>query len=169
MYRLEHDDVWLCDSGHSQGVLALRRTKTSARKNAQEFVDLLDGKCAVILRHFLDSTDFKSSPTLLQMTQEKFRQRLQEDVKFFKLPTCKFEFRPYSLRRGGAAEAFRITGNYDMVLHRGRWTSIRTAEIYLHDARATVVDLAHNDQKSPDLQKFEAMYTRQCEKKGWCG
>ena len=37
----------------------------------------------------------------------------------------------YSLRRGGATDAFRRGVPLDTILKRGRWSDLRTARIYL--------------------------------------
>eukprot|EP00438_Fugacium_kawagutii_P018349 Skav224070 [mRNA] locus=scaffold432:52613:53713:+ [translate_table: standard] len=52
-----------------------------------------------------------------------------------------WDFRPYSLRRGGATDSFRAHGNLDRLLLAGRWQSARTARIYLNDGLAVLAEL----------------------------
>ena len=51
------------------------------------------------------------------------------------------EFRPYSLRRGGATSLFVKVGSLDRVLLLGRWTAVKTAKIYLNSGLAMLTDL----------------------------
>ena len=46
------------------------------------------------------------------------------------------DYKPYSLRRGGSTHLYKITGNMGLVVERGRWSSIRTARIYVQEAEA---------------------------------
>lgn len=51
------------------------------------------------------------------------------------------EFRPYSLRRGGATFWFGKRGNFDKLLIAGRWQAARTARIYINEGLAILHDL----------------------------
>ena len=50
-----------------------------------------------------------------------------------------YNFTPYSIRRGGASQAFASGITFDSLLQRGRWQSIKTARIYLDSGRAALV------------------------------
>ena len=52
-----------------------------------------------------------------------------------------FEFRPYSLRRGGATCWFGRYGSLDRILVLGRWAGARTARIYINDGLAMLAQL----------------------------
>ena len=52
-----------------------------------------------------------------------------------------FEFRPYSLRRGGATSWFHKHGNMDRLLVLGRWQASRTAKIYINSGLAMLSEL----------------------------
>lgn len=52
-----------------------------------------------------------------------------------------WDFRPYSLRRGGATDAFKRHGNLDRLLIAGRWQSAKTAKIYLNDGLSVLAEL----------------------------
>ena len=41
----------------------------------------------------------------------------------------KVDYRPYSLRRGGATHFFTFQGSFDKLLFLGRWQSAKTARI----------------------------------------
>ena len=52
-----------------------------------------------------------------------------------------FEFRPYSLRRGGATFWFAKHGSFDKLLISGRWQAAKTARIYINEGMAALADL----------------------------
>ena len=59
------------------------------------------------------------------------------------------DFKPYSLRRGGASQFFQRTGSMDVTMEIGRWGNIRTARTYVNVA---LMDLtAMQRLESPDL------------------
>ena len=69
-----------------------------------------------------------------------------------------FEFRPYSLRRGGATWYFTKYGSLDRVMVIGRWQAARTARLYLNEALATLADMRlepHRAWFSPFLSTFK--------------
>ena len=53
----------------------------------------------------------------------------------------RFEFRPYSLRRGGATFWFGKHGSLDRLLLQGRWHAPRTARIYLNEGLAILAEM----------------------------
>ena len=44
------------------------------------------------------------------------------------------DFKPYSLRRGGASHHFRRFGNISLTMEIGRWSDLRTAKTYVNTA-----------------------------------
>ena len=44
------------------------------------------------------------------------------------------DFKPYSLRRGGASQHFQRTGNMDVTMEIGRWGNVQTAKTYVNVA-----------------------------------
>ena len=49
-----------------------------------------------------------------------------------------FDFRPYSLRRGGATNHFQIHGRFDALLVLGRWQAASTARVYVNEGLAVL-------------------------------
>ena len=43
-------------------------------------------------------------------------------------------FKPYSLRRGGATAAFREGASWELLMETGRWADVRTLRVYIADA-----------------------------------
>ena len=52
-----------------------------------------------------------------------------------------WDFRPYSLRRGGATHLFSLQGSFDKLLITGRWQSAKTAKLYLNQGLAVLAEL----------------------------
>lgn len=52
-----------------------------------------------------------------------------------------FQFRPYSLRRGGATWWFSRHGSLDKLMVAGRWQAVKTARLYINEGLAVVADL----------------------------
>lgn len=52
-----------------------------------------------------------------------------------------FQFRPYSLRRGGATFWFAKHGSFDKLLVAGRWQAAKTARIHLNEGMAVLADM----------------------------
>lgn len=57
------------------------------------------------------------------------------------LNLTQFEFRPYSLRRGGSTFWFNCHNSFDKLLMMGRWQAARTARIYLNEGLAMLAEM----------------------------
>eukprot|EP00438_Fugacium_kawagutii_P018433 Skav226165 [mRNA] locus=scaffold2279:87554:93841:+ [translate_table: standard] len=74
------------------------------------------------------------------------------------LSLTEYEYRPYSLRRGGATFFFKRHGQLDRLLIQGRWQSSRTARLYLNDGLAL---LAEQQLKlAPHARVFHRQFLR---------
>jgi hypothetical protein len=58
-----------------------------------------------------------------------------------KLKLASWEFRPYSLRRGGATHLFVKCGSLDRALLAGRWAALNTARIYINSGFAMLSEI----------------------------
>ena len=63
-------------------------------------------------------------------------------------------FRPYSLRRGGATALFQQTGSMEMALLKGRWSSTKVAKIYLSDGLSYLPGLTFSSEARQKLKKW---------------
>ena len=74
--------------------------------------------------------------SLAGMSSYTFRKRWFDMVQHFALQ--RYQFQPYSLRRGGATHFFHVSGSMHrtLLLGRGRWKHVSTARLYLQQARA---------------------------------
>lgn len=135
---------------NGQGLVRLANTKTSERKGVTEMVTLQHPWVILVLQTLLEYLQEKNLKfaKIWRGTPSTFRQRFKEYCRFFRLQRC--GFRPYSLRRGGATHLFQETLSYDLVLDKGRWSSIRAAKLYIMDGLSKLPHLSL-DSESLDL------------------
>ena len=95
---------------------------------------------------------------ILRTSPRKFREEFQQLAALLGLAT--YQFRPYSLRRGGATFDLRQSGNMELVLVKGRWQSNRTARIYLNDGLATLTTKAMSEQQRHHLHTLTSSLHR---------
>ena len=125
-----------CDillSAH-HAIISLPNTKTGKRKGAQEMVHLDDVFTLEVLGALLRSRETWQAmdSAIWRTSASSFRFRFAHYCKRFGL--SQFQFRPYSLRRGGATHHFQTTRSMEAALLLGRWESARVAKIYISDA-----------------------------------
>ena len=123
-------------SASQPAVINLGLTKTGKRQGAAESITLTD---ETVLRLLWNWKRNVSDHTFLTEKPHVRRARLTTCVESLKLSP--WEFRPYSLRRGGATHYFVKCGSLDRVLLMGRWTAIKTAKVYLNSGLAMLSDL----------------------------
>ena len=68
-------------------------------------------------------------------------------------------FRPYSLRRGGATWVFQTTGSMEMALLKGRWGSSRVARLYIADGISFLPGMTHTDFARDMLFRWDPFST----------
>ena len=137
-------------SEHGPAVLSLGMTKSGRRQGAAESVTVSVHEVVRRLRQWKLSKITSLVPAA-HAWRSKFSQYLQA------LGLEKFEFRPYSLRRGGATFWFSKHGSLDRLLIQGRWTAVKTAKIYINSGLATLAEMALPIAK---LRGFTGIYQR---------
>ena len=124
-------------------VITLGFTKGGKRLGVAESVTLTHELALNFLRRWLtlasDHQGFAS-------TASSWRTTFAQGLKALRLED--FEFRPYSLRRGGATWYFSKFNSLDRVMIMGRWQAARTARIYLNEGLATLADMHFRPQSS---------------------
>ena len=73
------------------------------------------------------------------MEEREFRRVFQEALE--ELRVSELRYKPYSLRRGGATEDFRLHGRLDRALLRGRWKGHTAARQYTLEGMEMAVRL----------------------------
>ena len=118
-------------------IISLGLTKSGKRQGAAESVTV----------HLYDAirrlADWINSPhTSSQLCQSSAQWRTQFSHTLNQLGFSSLDFRPYSLRRGGATFYFRQHGSFDRLLIHGRWQTSKTARIYINEGLAILAELS---------------------------
>lgn len=76
---------------------------------------------------------------LLTGPSHKWRKSFADILSAVGLDT--FDFRPYSLRRGGATQHFQTFGRFDSLCVLGRWQAAATARIYVNEGLSVLAQI----------------------------
>ena len=136
LLKLRHDEV-LFDDKSSSVLVALPSAKTSTRKAAAESL-VVSCPAYRLLRHL--HLHLPSDKLIWQGSPFLFRKEFDQLLVFLQLESC--NFRPYSLRRGGATHLFQQQTPVENIMVLGRWQHVRTCKIYLQDGVARLTELA---------------------------
>jgi len=109
--------------------VSLQASKGAKRRGIVEGVTVDDAWLCGALRQCC--ADLWPGDTVLRLTPRQYRVLFDEAIKALGLGP---DFKPYSLRRGGASQFFQRTGNMDVTMEVGRWGNIRTARTYVNVA-----------------------------------
>ena len=120
----------------SPAVISLGFTKGGKRAGAAESVTIREEDTLRRLWQWLSSPH---TPTTLCGTPHAWRKTFNECLLACQLDS--YDFRPYSLRRGGATMYFGRHGSLDRLLVQGRWASSKTARIYINEGLAVLAEL----------------------------
>ena len=123
-------------SAKGPAVISLGWTKAGKRHGAAESVTLhMEDVCRRLFqwKRSMPAQQLIAGPS--HVWRNKFNQALHA------LSFDRWDFRPYSLRRGGATYQFNLHGQFDRLLIQGRWQSVKTARIYVNDGLAVLAEL----------------------------
>ena len=136
-------------------VISLGLTKSGRRQGAAESITI--SELPVLQFLWLWKTQAKPLEFLTEKPHA-WRAKFAECLEGLKLTP--WNFRPYSLRRGGATFYFLKTGSLDRVLLMGRWTAVKTAKIYINSGLALQAEL----QIPPRLlSPFQRVFSAACD------
>lgn len=94
---------------------------------------------------------FAPGDLLRRASPPTMRVRLRTILEELRLPSG---FQWYSLRRGGATHAFRVSNSLSSICVVGRWNNQRTARIYLADALAQLTEISFEDNVVRRLKRL---------------
>ena len=140
--------------GTDSGIISLTDSKTGLRNAARESVSLT---CFLAIDTLREVCALKNSQGLHKVpiwskSPQSFRNVFSHHVKRFDLE--QHQFRPYSLRRGGATALFQRTGSMEQALLKGRWSSSKVAKIYLDDGLSYLPSLRFSAKAREMLRKW---------------
>ena len=152
MISLRSEDV-VVDRRLGQVIISLKQTKIS-----KQFMQSL------VLRHrplsllILEAKAFlpREGP-IWTFSPHIFRQSFAAILAHLDL--TRFGFSLYSIRRGGATHYYTRTRDLNAVAIQGRWKDLRTARIYLDDARATLLRLSFPPPLTFALKQLSSFWT----------
>lgn len=120
-------------------VISLGLTKAGKRQGAAESVTIYAEDSFRRLYQYVSQASSSRSSQPIAGPSHVWRKQFATTLSA--LSFSSWDFRPYSLRRGGATEAFRSHGNLDRLLLAGRWQSAKTARVYLNEGLAVLAEL----------------------------
>ena len=140
--------------GKTHALLRFELTKTGRRHAVSEAISLDDEIVLLLLTTLLQVRKDKGClETLLwNQSSQAFRQQFKKLCHDFGLDHL--QFRPYSLRRGGATDFFQKTLSMEATLLRGRWESSRVAKLYINDGLSFLPTL----KTTPTMQRMLAKH-----------
>ena len=117
-------------------VISLGLTKGGKRHGAAESVTI---HAEDVCRRLFQWKQLARPSASLTGPSHVWRKTFSQSISAVGLST--FDFRPYSLRRGGATNYFQIHGRFDALLVLGRWQSASTARIYVNEGLAVLSNI----------------------------
>ena len=134
-------------------VLDLGFTKSGVRKGVRESITVEQPWLVKALQAAL--LHRQPHDPLIQGGSNRFRRIFKDAVSNLGLDHCCFL--PYSLRRGGATELWRRTGNLPKVTLRGRWAHLITVRIYVNDGLAVLTEIMTSSDENKIPQCFACL------------
>ena len=136
---------------HSRGIVVLHEIKSGQRTASSETVVIFD---ACLVRMLAIVCRDLALAEFLVVLSAAFRAKFARLVHEAGLPKC--NWKPYSLRRGGATTVFLHHGQLDRTMVRGRWASAKTARLYIDDADSMQAQLVVTCQQNRTMAKWAA-------------
>ena len=140
--------------GPSAGILNLADTKTSRKHAAHDAISVTDPIALDVLRTLVElrQEQHLGSLKLWNASAQCFRTRFNRLMEIYGLQS--HQFRPYSLRRGGATALFQETNSMETVLTRGRWESSKVARVYITDGLSYLPSIRRTTTTTKLLAKY---------------
>ena len=139
--------------GSSDLILRLGLTKTGTRRHQDENVVVKDRATRMIAETFLQVRKGQGLFHLPCMAAggHVFRHQFKQLLQFFRLSA---NFRPYSLRRGGATADFRRFNSLERTLIKGRWGTSQAARQYIQEGLSVLTQITITESQQQLLQAY---------------
>ena len=141
-------------SSQEKVLISLGLTKSGKRAGAAESVILGYDKAVKTVQKWMTLATTSHS---LSRNPGNWRKLFNDALSGLRL--TQYNFRPYSLRRGGATWWFSRHHSLDQILIQGRWQAVKTARIYLNEGLALLAELkipTTDPHIAPFLRLFSA-------------
>ena len=123
-------------SPRGPAVISLGLTKSGKRQGAAESVTVHGEDVCRRLFQWV-----QRSPPNVSLTGPAHVWRKEFSSVLSNLGFSRWDFRPYSLRRGGATYLFSSQTGFDQLLVAGRWQSAKTARVYLNEGLSVLAEM----------------------------
>lgn len=143
---------------HSEGRILIALPSTQTSRQREETVCVEDARLTQLVSVALRQLNGRA---FWPHSLRSFRTAFAQFISFFELE--EFNFTPYSVRRGGASNAFAAGVTFDELLIRGRWQSNRTARLYLDTGRAALIQTRFNARQRRFLHQYIQQLMSFCE------
>ena len=143
-----------CDIEHNRhcGVITLHQSKSGLRTGAQEAIALRDSLVLQLLETLFSVRQPHPGDLLWPHSGGSFRKEFQKLCEYFAVGHL--NFKPYSLRRGGATYLLQVGLPLETILVRGRWRSLGVARLYLEDGLAQIPVLRTSPMVQQKIYKW---------------
>ena len=118
------------------GILSLQQSKSGLRHGSSEAVALRDSLTLQLLDTWRVCFRPSAGDKLWPHSGQRFRETFRAYLRFFRVMAL--NFKPYSLRRGGATFLLQQGMAMETILLRGRWNSLAVARLYLQDGLSMI-------------------------------
>ena len=118
-------------------VISLGLTKSGKRQGSAESITIHSED---VCRRLFQWKHTVTSETSLCGPSHKWRKTFNDVLEAVGFD--QFDFRPYSLRRGGATHLFQLHGRFDALMVLGRWQAASTARIYINSGLAVLAEIS---------------------------
>lgn len=145
--------------GPDQGLVTLHTSKSGLRNNCKESVAILDPITLETTRAMIQlrtQQGFLNTPCW-DRSGTAFRTAFSELLATLQLGHL--NFKPYSMRRGGATHEMRAHGQMERTLVRGRWKNSNVARLYISDGLSRLPSLRMNLRAKVLVAKYSAVFT----------
>ena len=161
MLCIKPNDVLLSPT---HGVLSIPRSKSGLRFNTTESVTISGPRVLLVLQSALD---IRSAQGLVQVpfwqrSGTAFRNLFKKILT--ELMVADLNFKPYSIRRGGATHEYRCHGLMERTLVRGRWRNSNVARLYISEGLSMLPSLRMNAVAAAQIAKFSSFFEQNDER-----
>ena len=152
---IKPSDVLLSDT---HGVLAIPRSKSGLRFNTTESVTITDQRVLLVLQSALDirSTQGLVQVPFWQHSGSAFRNLFRKVL--LELSVGDLNFKPYSIRRGGATHEYRSHGLMERTLVRGRWRNSNVARLYISEGLSMLPSLRMSPAAAAKIAEYSSFF-----------
>jgi len=150
-----------CGSKDRQVVVSLGLTKGGKRQGAAESVILGFEPAALLVKKW---KSLAQSTTPFVKSSAHWRKLFNDCVSALHLES--YQFRPYSLRRGGATYWFSKHQSLDRLLIQGRWASQKTARIYVNEGLSMLASM-QLPRSDPNLKPYLNVFAQVSQKRNF--